>query len=242
MARPTPRYRFRSPLPSLLVVATAGDQAYAEVLDPAGAAEAPVSGTYRLLDEAGTEKASGAVTTSGTDVVSPSVATSALDPGEGYVEQWSVTMTDGAVVTTERPAIVCRYGLACPIGPSDVLRMSPQLDPTDPRSLSGSLDIDEYIDEAWVQIQSRLIEAGRRPWLSISAHALRTSALHLTHALIYDRISTMHNQLGEHAMRHREQFREAWARVKLTYQTPDGDAVAGKRGARSAALWLGSGA
>ncbi len=240
MAQPTPAYRFRSPLPGLLVVADEGDQSSIEVLDPSGAAEAPASGTYELVDSTGTVKASGSISVDGTTVISSTVATGSLEPGDAYRERWRVTMDDGVEASTEREAIVCRFLLSCPIGPADITRMSPQLDPDFDKNISGTLDLDEFIDEAWVQIQNRLIAAGRRPWLSISSHALRESALELTHALIYDRLSTERRHYTDHADRHRMAYRDAWNRVRLTYQTPSGSSVKGKRGSRSPTLYLGS--
>jgi len=242
MARPTPSYRLRSPLPSLLVSRATGDHAYIEVLDPSGDPEAPASGTYELVDASGSTLASGSVTFDGTTVVSPSIATGDITPDDTYRERWVLTMDDGSLVEGERDAIICRFPLSCSIGPQDILRMSPQLDPASASSISGSLDLDEFVDEAWVQISNRLIEAGNRPWLSTSPHALREVCMELVHALIYGRLSTANNTFFEHADRHRTAYEAAWKRVRLTYATPDtGAREADRRPAKRAVVWLGSG-
>jgi hypothetical protein len=223
----------------VLTVQSGGDTSVAEVIGGDGAVVTPTGGTYVLRDHGRTIKAQGSVVVVGTEAQSPTIDTTLLDPGEGWREEWAITTATGTV-RQEREAIVCRYALSCPIGARDITETLPQLG-SGTSALAADLVIDDYIDEAWVRIQARLIERGRRPWLSISPYALREVTLELAISLAYQRLAARNTQWTEAAENHRRAYERAWKALRLTYVDPDGDRDGPRRPARRGAVWLGSG-
>lgn len=242
MARPVPVYRLRARLPAQLAISASPDTSVIEVLDADGAAEAPASGTYQLLDRSDVVLASGAVTLDGTTVVSPAVDLVALklDPDDGYVERWALTMSDATVVPHEREAYVVRYALTCPIGPDDITTAVKALGDGN-QGIAGDLALDDYIEEAWTRLQLRIIESGKRPWLAISPYAFRTAMVALTCKLVFEDLTTSRRgDLLAHAERYGAEYEAAWRRIRLTEQTPDGDPRGDRESAKRSVLWLGN--
>ncbi len=237
MARPLPNYRPRAELPSLLSTEASPDKAYLDLVDADGEPATADSGTYALVNSVGSTVASGACTVDGSVLESPALPTATMDLGDGYRERWSFVF-GSETLQIERDAIVCRYVLACPIGKADLTRAMSSLDGS-ATSRVATPNLDDAIDEAWLTIQLRLIEAGRRPWLSTSAYALRECTLALALAMVLENISTQPAAVTmDLAQQKRKEFEQAWGRVRLTLTYVTGEVGDARKAATPGVTWL----
>ena len=109
----------------------------------------------------------------------------ATTAGEGYsteyLEVWTLTVA-GSPVTVQRPAYLVRRELHPAITDTDLLSYHTDLaDLRDPDSTT----FETQRDEAWVWINRRLIERGRRPQLIIDAWALRDVHVYKSLGIIF---------------------------------------------------------
>ena len=114
---------------------------------------------------------------------------------------------------------------------------------TDIRELmnSNQMSLQNYIDEAWYFIESKLIAMGRRPWLVMSPSSLREVHIAKTLHLIAIDFSTSQgesskwNQLTEV---YEKAFKVAWEEVSFVYEeNSDGKPGLGRK-AGTPAFWL----
>lgn len=208
----------------------------------AGALVAPSSGTITITDAGGTEQVSAAAVT-----ITSSVATYTYTPattlalGEGWRVEWSLVMPDGLTHTVRNDAALVRRRLYCPITEADLYRVESGLDPAAAAPLTAKADYADVIDEAWTQVQLRLIEQGNRPNLIISPTALRQVVLDLALAMALQDVATRvtNPAHAESSRGYRAAYESAWTRLQLVYDVDDaGSADRGRRGAR-AGTWLG---
>jgi len=99
-----------------------------------------------------------------------------------------------------------------------------------------------YLDEAFLEIQNRLINTGRRPNLVISPYSLRDVHLYLTLALIFEDLSTRLNEAYElRAQKYRAHYERCWGELKMLIDTDDsGEADdVHHRTAANPTVWLG---
>jgi len=88
------------------------------------------SGTFQLLNAAGTEVVAASAVTASTNTASYSIGSgvlSAYDLGEGWEERWALTLGDGSVVAIRRPAIVGLYQLFPTVSPLDLSALHSEL-------------------------------------------------------------------------------------------------------------------
>lgn len=93
--------------------------------------------------------------------------------GDGWRMEWALTLA-GIVHTFRRDAALVYRRLYPVVTDADLLRLHTDLTRRMPSTESSYQD---YLDEAWATIESRLIMSGKRPWLALSPSALRD--LHL---------------------------------------------------------------
>jgi hypothetical protein len=207
-----------------------------------GALVAPSSGTVTVFDASGT-----AVVDAATATITSSVATYAWTPpttlslGERWRVRWSLAMPDGVTHRPENEAALVRARLYCPITEADLYRMESALDPSGAAPLTSLSSYADKIDEAWTQIQLRLIEAGNRPNLIIGPSSLRQVALDLALSLCFADVgSRVANPVHtETAMRYRAAYETAWQRISLTYDTTDTGNTNDAKRSPSRSVWLG---
>lgn len=231
-------YSARFRLPDLIERGQRNDLACEVYRD--GALVAPASGTVVVRDASGATRTSGAVTIAG------DVATCAWTPdaelalGEAWQVEWTLTLA-GVVHVFRNEAALVRRRLYCPITDADLFRVEGGLDPASATPLTNLTDYQDKIDEAWTQVQLRLLERGDRPNLIIGASALRQVTLDLALALIMQDISSRitSQELQAAAIRYRGFYEADWERVQLTYdKTDQGAADRGRRG-RAGGTWTG---
>ncbi len=206
-----------------------------------GTLTAPASGVVSVYDANGTARVDNAAVT-----VASSVAGYAWTPatdlalGENWRVEWTLVVS-GVTYQFRNPAMLVRCRPSCPITPQDMYDLAPALNPggSDPVTAASAADHDGMIEVAWVDVQGRLLAAGRRPWLVIGGHALRDVTLYTALARTFDSLSHRNRETyGEAGKDYQRRADDAWARLTLTYDADDdGAANSGRRGA-SGVLWI----
>jgi hypothetical protein len=181
---------------------------------------AVASGTYTLLDGDRTSIQTGAVTVTAVQgVVSFAVlaASVTVDPADDWQEEWAITTSAGEVHTFRRDVFVCRRLLYPVVSEamlvkrvSDLLTICP--DPT------------PHLEEAWDDVQTRLIESGRLPYLTFNAWALKRLLLATTLAYVYRNASTFFENSGRYAMEaeaYRKEADAAFSELRLEVDTTE---------------------
>lgn len=89
--------------------------------------------------------------------------------GDGWRLEWALTLAS-IVHTFRRDGAMVYRRLYPVVTDADLLRLHTDLTRRMPSTESSYQD---YLDEAWATIESRLIMSGKRPWLILSPSALR---------------------------------------------------------------------
>jgi hypothetical protein len=170
-----------------------------------------------------------------------------LTLGEGWRVEWQLLMPDGTTRLVRRDAALVRTRLLPPAGWPDVFRREPGLDPSTAHPIHALTlaELDPYLDEAWVQLEGRLIAAGRRPWLVISPQALREVLILSVLALVYQSFVTrLKPAYQEIAAQYAAQRELAWSQVRLVYDADDDGAADGgdtpEQVGGQTSVWLGT--
>jgi hypothetical protein len=243
MATGPSRYNARFAVPEQLVRGTAVRIFAPLYLD--GALVAPDSASLRILSPSGAEMLEIASTDIDDDVAQDDVTAGATWPyQDGYSVEWTLTV-DGTTLTFATSACVCRKQLLCPIAEPDLYLVAPGLNGAAASARSSRTNYQPFIEAAWIEIQNRLIQDGRRPHLISDATALRGAALRLALHHVYLEFSS--RQPEPYARMAADQlalFESTWTRTTLRYAAGDdssGGVESGRREARPSALWLGRG-
>jgi len=228
-------YHASLPLPELLE--RASPNTLRCPLHAAGQVVAPLSATVTLYGPDAELLVSEAAASIVDDVATFSYTPPAsLDYGEGYRVLWRLTMPD-RVVSVENGGLVVRRALVCPISVGDIAAELRVVDPTGTMRLASAVDPHQVVEAAWVEIQNRLLERGRRPDLVVTPYAFRTAALERAKAALYEAAGVAMGQDHEEAARrHRRRYERAWGRVRLSYATDT--STSSSPGRVEPTLWL----
>lgn len=203
-----------------------------------GALVAPTGGTVSVYREDGS-----AVVDAQTVTVSGSVAqytVSALT-AESYSDRWQVewtlTISGTAYIFCNEAALV-KKALAPVITDTDLLRRHSDLNDLRP---SGQASFQNYLDEAWATILSRLVQAGRFPWLVMSPSAFREPHLYLTLELIFRDFAGSgdgENKWAVLAEHYAQKFTEVWKDLTFHYDEDRDGLLSDRRKAAGPTIWL----
>lgn len=233
-------YTARQQLPDL--IERGRDNTLQAPIYTAGALVAPTSGTITVYDNSSVAVVDAAAVTISASVAQYTIVnatTAALSLSDSWRVEWSLVMPDGVTHSHRTEAALVRSAPHMPITDADLFRISSALDPSGAAAITSETDFQNYLDESWVQIQSRLIERGRRPWLIISPAALRESALYLTLALIYEDLATrLSDTYEQRAERYRAQYEAAWQRLRVAYDADDDGTADDGRRSVAPTVWL----
>lgn len=237
-------YTTRRPLPYLVEVGTETVLDCPVYLD--GALVTPVDGTISIYDEDGE-----AVVDAAPIVVASSVATytlaaaltSARAPSGGWRVEWALEIAGELdVVRWREEGYLVRRRLRPVISDLDVAARMPVLDTRSAGRLTVAASYQVAIEEADIQVQSRLLEMGRRPWLVVSPSALRETWLTLTIATILDGLAVAasgDDAYIERAEEWRRRYEAAFARARTAFDwADDGTADTGRVGPKGGVVWL----
>lgn len=165
--------------------------------------------------------------------------------GDGWRIVWSLTMPDGTMRTFDNETMLVRRALFPVVTEADLYRIASSLDPAGSACIHSESSFAAKLDEAWIQIQGRLLAKGNRPNLIVSPTALRDPHLYLTLALIFEDFSTRLNPAYTAiGMQYRGHYNDAFAQVRFLESNEDDDGTANspaRKGASVSTLWLNSG-
>lgn len=205
-----------------------------------GALVAPSAGTVTLYAPGNQVASTGPAVIVGSVAQYSVPSLSSYDYADGWRVEWALAMPDGVTHTFPAIASLVRTSPRPEVTDAALFRRVSALDPNGAAPITSISDYQAYIDEAWIEIQRRLFQAGRRPWLIVDATALREPHVLLTLALIFEDLATRLNPAYlEQAERYRAHFLDAWTRVSFEYDTDgDGEADGPKKSGRSAGFWF----
>lgn len=171
--------------------------------------------------------------------VSAAVAVS-TSISDGWRFEWSLVIGGTTYVFRRDGSLVYRR-LYPVVTDADLLRSHTDLTTRRPSSETSYQD---YLDEAWARIESKLVNTGKRPWLIMSPSALRDVLTYKTLELVFRDFATGGPGSAEWAMMEKYEglFAAAWG--ELTY--PQASATDGaatdttKRTSGSSTVWLGA--
>jgi hypothetical protein len=209
----------------------------------AGVLVAPsAGGTFALLN------ASGATLRSGTVTIPDSVATFTVAAsyvesetfGDGWLARWDLTV-GGATHRFQNAAALVFRQLYPVVSDRDLFAVESGLNPAPAagvQPITRAADHQVKLDEAWHQIQRRVVAGGRRPWLAMDPSAFRDVHRYLALALIFEDLSTRNNpSYAEKAARYFTRYDQAWNELQWRETTDDGVPTS-KRRSGAPTFWL----
>lgn len=181
----------------------------------------PSSAYFRLADPHGQDviarTAVSIIANIATYNISPSEVPVTLPLGDGYMQEWELTIS-GTVYNFRKPCAIARSALYPVISDLDLEAEYSDLASIRPSSLGSSYQT--YIDEAWVQLIQRIRDLGNIEYLIMSPQSLRACHKNLTFYLIFKDMDS--SGLGEGryldlAREHRKQFEFDFKRLNFQY-------------------------
>lgn len=159
--------------------------------------------------------------------------------GDGWLVAWVLQLEDGRVETPRNPAALVLSPLYPVITDEDLIRRLPALDPARGSRVTSAAHHQDALDEAWIEIQQRLIGLGNRPNLIMQPAALRPAHIALTLALVLEGLSLRaQDAYADRAAAYREQYRAAWDSLSFRYDVGDTGRPGPKKRPASPTLWL----
>ena len=210
-----------------------------------GAPVVLTSGTCTVFDASNNTVATGVVTVGGEVGRAAFTFTPATTRSfsEGWRTEWEVT--DGSrTYTMQNDAMLVRKRLACPVTMATVWLRAPALDPSgaDPITAMTAQDQASMLTAAWLAIQVRVIEYGKRPYLVVGGSALHEVTLETTLFYIFEALAhRLAETYGPIAEAHRMRAEDAWKRVKLAYDETQDGTPDGRVAVKPSGIWVGRG-
>ena len=209
-----------------------------------GAKVAPSSGTVTIFNENQTAIVDGAAVTITGSVAQYTVASGTISGetlGAGWLIEWSLVMPDGVTHTFRNDAGLVRRRLYPVISDSDLTRRHSDLGDLRPSSMTSYQD---YIDEAWAEIENRLISEGNRPYLVMSPASFREIHMFKTLELIFVdfHMSAGEGKWLELANQYGKLYGIGWNRLSFAYDEDDDGFPDSREDRRSGVgtIWLSS--
>lgn len=188
----------------------------------------PISGTFNLYDQNKTIIVTGPV------VITNNIATftiqstslpSTLSLSDLWQEEWVLTMSSG-VETIRRDAFLVLRSLYNVVNEAMLRRRVTDLASLKPSNIES---FQGYIDEAFSDIQNKLIQAGKRPYLILNSYALKDVLVSTTLQYMFEDFETYmaEGRFSQRAEDYKKAAILAWDSLKLEYD----DSENNKRGA-----------
>ncbi len=211
-----------------------------------GALVSPSSGTVSIFNASNEAVVSSASVTIGGSLASYALSAVTLSGRaleDGWRAEWALAMPDGQTHTFRNSAALVRARLYPVVTDLDLYRLHPDLNPSNAATVASSGDnYQAWIEESWVTLQLRLINAGNRPNLVMEPSALREYHLLATLELICRHFSTSTGQGKWMALAESYSTRaeRAWDSLNFTYDADDdGQADSTRRRSARAVTFLG---
>ena len=191
-----------------------------------GALVAPTSGTLSVWTPSNELLVNGQAVTVAGSIATYTISSGTLaahTPSDGWRFEWTLLIAGSTHVFSQDGSLVYRR-LYPVISDLDLERAHTDLARRRPSTEASWQDA---IDEAWARLESRLIAAGKRPWLILAPSALRDAHVFLTLSIIYgDFASTGGEASAEWSVmnRYESKYEDAWK--ELTF--PQREATTGR--------------
>jgi len=205
-----------------------------------GALVAPSGGSVTVYDGSGAVVVSASVTVASSVAVYTlsAAATTGRTPEDGWRVEWALTLSSVAH-TFRTDAVLVHRRLYPVVTDADLLQLRPDLAARLP---TGTSSWQGWLDNAFGELEARLLEGGVRPWLILSPSALRRCHLALTAARIFEYLSQGAAETAEArtAAQYREEYAAAWASLTFPQADPDTgeDGRPGQRRSARPTFWL----
>lgn len=192
----------------------------------------PTAGTGRVYNASGTLVHSSAlvVTNRVATLTVPAVDLPATTP---YEERWRVEFqltVDGEEHLFKNSALLVRSELRPVVTDQDLYRRQRALSTANKNKIHDLNDFQEFRDEAWLIIISRLSQKGSLTHLIAEPTSLREAHLNLSLSLVYEAFATkLSEAYSEQALMYRERFEHEFGQLSFEYADDDGVAYEEKR-------------
>lgn len=166
----------------------------------------------------------------------PAASTTSLPLADDWMESWVLTV-EGDPLEFRREAALVRTRLRPVISDSDLERLHTELRAWKAQDRSS---YQCYIDAAWDEIQTALMELGRRPYLILSSYALRTAHLKLSLANVFRDYASSAGSDGKYAemaSTYEEQYRDSFKRIQFRYDEDEDGLSGGLKSNVSPTIW-----
>lgn len=210
-----------------------------------GALVAPSSGTITVYDASNVAIVSAAAITVTASVATYSLASTLIPTtmvyGNGWRIEFALLMPDSVVHTFRRDGALVRRRLYPVVTDTDLFRLHSDLSAVRP---SGASSYQDYLDEAWAQIDSRLAQNARRPWLIMEPSALRNVHLFGTLAIIFRDFMTGSGEGGRWealASHYEQKYTTEWDALTFTYDDTNSGQANKRKAAGVSSVFLSSG-
>tara|TARA_R110002110_G_scaffold85307_4_gene221871 strand:- start:249 stop:968 length:720 start_codon:yes stop_codon:yes gene_type:complete len=209
----------------------------------AGALVAPSVGTVTIYDASNVVLVNAAAVTIVSSVATYPVLTATVAGstiGAGWRVVWSLTVAAKPLVAENDGALVKRM-LYNVVTDADLFRKVPALDPNGPSPITLATNYQDQLDEAWVDIENRMYQEGRRPEWVRSPSSLRAATVWLTLAIIFEDLETRNDAaFEEQAAKYMARYEAAYSAITALLDTDgDGEADTDDRvGLQHAVIWL----
>lgn len=161
--------------------------------------------------------------------------TAALDYSGRWRVRWALVMPDGNTHTFENEASLCRVVPSPVITDASLFARAPLLNPEHAGHITKQVHYQEQIDEAWIEIVNRLVEAELHVEQILTPSRLRAVHLALTLAIIYETLGPDHSTT---AATFRQQYDAAWGRLAPGVDD-DQDGVVDQNKPARPPVWVG---
>jgi len=237
MALTDQRYTVRLPLPDFIVRDRAHTIAAPVYLDGEQVTPSSWSVTVYNASNTSVETGSGSSSVASHTIGSADLTSETL--GDLWRVEWVITLSDGTVLHPRNDAMLVRSGLYPTITDADLLRREPSLDPAGHAPVTRRINFQGYLDEAWTELQLRLLSVGRRPYLVMEPSALRQPHMYLTLSLIFGgESSRLSEAWQEKADRYHEMYSRAWDSISFRYDDDDDGQADTRRKSAQGTVWL----
>jgi len=210
-----------------------------------GSLVAPTSGALTAYNGADTKILDAVAVTVASSIATytiPAATVADEEIGDGWRFVWALTLATGDVLVAENDGALVKRALYNVVTDADIMRGRSALDPASTSCITNLTTYQDEIDEAWVEVEGRLYEDGRRPEWIRSPSSLRKTTLSLTLATIYEDLANRGGDLSfeAEAARWRERYEAAYTAAKsLMDRDGDGDPDTDTRdGLRQSVVWL----
>lgn len=233
-------------LPDLLERDPPGAQSLSLPLATNGATVAPTSGTLTIRKGDGSDLITDQAVTITDEIatysIGASVLPSSLSLSRDWIAQWSLVV-DSVTYRIEWPVALVRRVAVLAASVSDMTTRHTELSAW---KADDGPSLQDFLDEAWAELQERLWRERRYPDQSLTPNSFRLPAVYLALSLAFlDYHASAggtgkYKELSDH---YRAEYDQAWAVLQFVQDIDnDGTPDAGETVAGDSVLFLGGGA